>query len=411
MTGKAWGRSDLQRMVLLAACTALGPLSLNVYLPSVPAVQAEFQVDLAGVQATVSLALLAFGIGLVLLGPIADRYGRRPALLVGLALFIAGSGLGCLATGVGALTLARMVAALGAAMTFITSRAVVADLTPRDQLQRSVAQITLIMLVGQMTAPILGNFVIAAGGWRAIQLAQFLVGLALLGLVWRRIAETLPEQTRAVAQGAAGFSGLLGPSVALLRRPRFLLLMAQVGLLYSAYPAFVTLAPHLMIEAFHRPMTEYSYYFICLPLGYFLGNWAVLRFGQQLGQHRLVLIGSVFGALSALLSLLLLASGVWHPLALFLPAGTLLNLGMGLALPSVSARAVGESWPSTASGWGLVGFAQQLIAAISVQMLGFFPSTSPFPVVAVCLALTLVTFLMECLPQLANPAPAATRPP
>ena len=411
MTRKAWGRGDLQQMVLLAACTALGPLSLNVYLPSVPAVQAEFRTDLAAVQATVSLALLAFGIGLVLLGPIADRYGRRPALLAGLTLFIVGSGLGCLATGVGALTLARMVAALGAAMTFIASRAVVADLTPRDQLQRSVAQITMIMLVGQMTAPILGNFVIAAGGWRAIQLAQFLVGLVLVWLVWRRITETLPEQTRAVAQGAAGFAGLLRPSVELLRRPRFLLLMAQVGLLYSAYPAFVTLAPHLMIEAFHRPMTEYSYYFTCLPLGYFLGNWAVLHFGLQLGQHRLVLIGSAFGTLSALLSLLLLANGVWHPLALFLPAGTLLNLGMGLALPSVSARAVGESWPSTASGWGLVGFAQQLIAAISVQMLGFFPSASPFPVVGVCLALTLVTFLMECLPQIANPGPVATRSP
>ncbi len=411
MTRKAWGRGDLQQMVLLAACTALGPLSLNVYLPSVPAVQAEFRADLAGVQATVSLALLAFGMGLVLLGPIADRYGRRPALLAGLTLFIAGSGLGCLATGVGALTLARMVAGLGAAMTFITSRAVVADLTPRDQLQRSVAQITMIMLVGQMTAPILGNFVIAAGGWRAIQLSQFLVGLVLVALVWRRITETLPEQTRAVAQGAAGFAGLLQPSVALLRRPRFLLLMAQVGLLYSAYPAFVTLAPHLMIEAFHRPMTEYSYYFTCLPLGYFLGNWAVLRFGLQLGQHRLVLLGSAFGALSALVSLLLLANGVWHPLALFLPAGTFLNLGMGLALPSVSARAVGESWPSTASGWGLVGFAQQLIAAISVQMLAFFPSASPFPVVAVCLGLTLVTFLMECLPQIANPAPAATHAP
>ena len=411
MTRKAWGRGDLQQMVLLAACTALGPLSLNVYLPSVPAVQAEFRADLAGVQATVSLALLAFGIGLVLLGPIADRYGRRPALLAGLTLFIAGSGLGCLATGVGALTLARMVAGLGAAMTFITSRAVVADLTPRDQLQRSVAQITMIMLVGQMTAPILGNFVIAAGGWRAIQLSQFLVGLVLVALVWRRITETLPEQTRAVAQGAAGFAGLLQPSAALLRRPRFLLLMAQVGLLYSAYPAFVTLAPHLMIEAFHRPMTEYSYYFSCLPLGYFLGNWAVLRFGLQLGQHRLVLLGSAFGALSALVSLLLLANGVWHPLALFLPAGTFLNLGMGLALPSVSARAVGESWPSTASGWGLVGFAQQLIAAISVQMLAFFPSASPFPVVTVCLGLTLVTFLMECLPQIANPAPAASHAP
>ncbi|MEO6185526.1 MAG: MFS transporter, partial [Steroidobacteraceae bacterium] len=90
-------RQHFGRMVLLAACTSLGPLSLNLYLPSVPAVQTHFTATVAAVQSTVSLALLAFGLGLVLLGPLTDRYGRRPCLLGGLILFIAGAAVAALA--------------------------------------------------------------------------------------------------------------------------------------------------------------------------------------------------------------------------------------------------------------------------------------------------------------------------
>ena len=402
------GRGRLRLMVLLAACTALGPLSLNVYLPGLPAVQASFAADLAAVQSTVSLPLLGFGLGLVLLGPLADRFGRRPALLWGLLLFMAGTAVAWTAPSLLLLCVGRLLASVGGAMTYITSRAVVADLTPRDQLQRSVAQMTKIMLVGQMLAPIAGNFVIAAGGWRLIQLTLLLFAAWLCLLVWRGVAETLPA--RAAHPDAAPAPGLFAPTLALMRQGRFLLLMLQVGLLYSAYPAFVAMAPHLMIDSFHRPATEYSYYFPCLPLGYFAGNWFVLHVGQRMGHHRLILIGSAFATASCLLSLLLLSQGLWHPLALFLPAGTLVNMGMGLALPSVAARAVGETWPNTASGWGLVGFAQQLIAALSVQSLGFLQGGSPFPVVWCCLALSAVTFAMECLPLIARPQGDAQTP-
>jgi DHA1 family bicyclomycin/chloramphenicol resistance-like MFS transporter len=394
-------------MVLLAACTALGPLALNVYLPSLPAVQAAYGAGLAAVQSTVSLALLSFGLGLVLLGPLADRFGRRPALLWGLVLFMGGALTAWTAPSLLMLCVGRMLASVGAAMTFITSRAVVADLTPRDQLQRSVAQITMINLVGQMVAPILGNVVMSAGGWRSIQLALLLLGALLWVMVWRNVQETLPARAAAPERDAAG---LLAPTLALLARRRFLLLMLQVGLLYSAYPAFVAMAPHLMVDAFHRPISEYSYYFACLPLGYFAGNWFVLHSGYRLGQHRLVLIGSLFATFACVVSLLLLANGVWHPLALFIPAGTLMNFGMGLALPSVSARAVGESWPNTASGWGLVGFAQQLVAALSVQALGFFHPSSPLPVVWCCMGFAAATWLLECLPQISSPQRDAGTP-
>lgn len=404
------GKTPLRLMVLLAACTALGPLSLNVYLPGLPAVQARFAADLAGVQMTVSLALLAFGCGLVLLGPLADRLGRRPALLWGLVLFTAGVLLAATAVNIGVLTVGRMLSSLGAALTFISSRAVVADISPRDQLQRSVAQVTMIMLVGQMVAPILGNFVLSAGGWRAIQFALVGIGLLLLALAYRGLAETRRPELDAPTD-SGGVRAWLGPVVALLGRAHFPLLLLQVGLIYSCYPAFIAIAPHLMIEAFHRPATEYGYYYAMLPAGYFLGNWCVVRFGHRLGQHRMVLTGAVVAVLACTLGLVLLTAGLWHPLTLFLTAGSLVNLGMGLALPSVSARAVGVTWPSTASGWGLVGFSQQLIAAICVQLLGFFASSSPFPVVWLCLALAAGALLMEMLPQVARAAHHALAPP
>jgi MFS transporter, DHA1 family, multidrug resistance protein len=404
VTAPALGRGQLLLMVLLGACSSLGPLALNVYLPGLPAVQAALGGDLASVQATVSLPLIAYGAGLALLGPLADRYGRRAVLLAGLATFCAGCALATMAHSLAMLNLGRAIASVGTATTFIASRAIVADLTPRESLQRSVAQITMIMLVVQMVAPVFGNLVLAIGGWRAIQALLLALGLGLIVLIGLRVPETLQPETRA-AHAHSSFGQLLSPSMQLLRRAPFLRLLLQVGLLYSAYPAFISIAPHLMIAAFHRPPTEYSYYYACLPLGYFAGNWFVLRRGGAWGSRRLVLAGAALAAVSAALSLALLGTGVWHPLALFLPAGMLVNIGIGFSLPTVSARAVSSAWPHTGSGWGLAGFAQQFLAAASVQLLGYFPDASPFPMTWLCFALVAAAFLIESL----SPREAAAR--
>jgi len=155
------------------------------------------------------------------------------------------------------------------------------------------------------------------------------------------------------------------------------------------------MAPHLMVEAFGRPPTEFAYYFAFLPLGYFGGNAFVLKFGSRFGQHRLVFAGAMFAAGSCLLSIVLVALGLRHPLALFIPAGAMLNFGLGLALPTVSARAVTQSTPHVGSGWGLVGCAQQVMAAMAVQALGLFRADSPFPVLALCTGSLLLVLVFE----------------
>lgn len=380
-------------MVLLAACTSLGPLSLNLYLPSIPAVQAHFDANVAAVQTTVSLALFAFGLGLVLLGPLTDRYGRRPCLIGGLAVFVAGSIVAALAPSLQILATARVLQSAGCAMAFISARAIVADVSPREELARSVAQMTMIMLVVQMGAPLLGNLVMAAGGWQAIQYFGGVLAIALLAGVVLAQPETLSKAHR--SERAVPLSQFLRPTIAVLSTPGFALMLLQVGLLYSAYPAFLSIAPHLMVDAFGRPPTEFAYYFAFLPLGYFAGNAFVLKFGSRFGQHRLVSAGALFATCSCLLSILLIALGVWHPLALFIPAGAMLNFGLGLALPTVSARAVTQSSPNVGSGWGLVGCAQQVVAAMAVQVLGLFSADSPYPVLALCTASALLVFILE----------------
>lgn len=391
------------RMVLLAACTSLGPLSLNLYLPSVPAVQEHFSASVAEVQATVSLALLAFGLGLVLLAPLTDRYGRRPCLLGGLLLFIAGSVLATLAPSLQILATARVIQAVGCAVAFISSRAIVADLSPGEALARSVAQLTMLMLVVQSVAPMLGNLIMAAGGWQAIQLSGAVLAVGLLAGVALSQPETLPAAQQRAARGGS-ILHFYGPTVAVLARPGFMILLLQVGLLYSAYPAFLSIAPHLMVEAFERPPTEFAYYFVLLPLGYFAGNAFVLKFGASFGQQRLVAAGSLFALGSCLVGILLIAVGIRHPLALFIPAGTMLNFGLGLALPTVSARAVTQSTPHIGSGWGLVGCSQQVTAALAVQMLGLFSTSSPYPVLLICALAMLLVLALEFSRQRRAPA-------
>lgn len=380
-------------MVLLAACTSLGPLSLNLYLPSVPEVQSIFGASVAEVQTTVSLPLLAFGLGLVLLGPLTDRYGRRPCLLGGLMLFIAGSALAAFAPSLQMLALARVAQSIGCATAFISSRAIVADVSPGEELARSVAHMTMLMLVVQSVAPMLGNLVMAAGGWQAIQAFGALLAIGLLAGVTMKQPETLPASQR--ARHGSSVLDFHRPTLSVLARPGFLVLLLQVGLLYSAYPAFLSIAPHLMVEAFDRPPTEFAYYFVLLPLGYFAGNAFVLKFGSSFGQHRLVGAGALFALCSCLCGIALIALGARHPLALFIPAGTLLNFGLGLALPTVSARAVTQSTPHIGSGWGLVGCAQQVVAALAVQALGLFSTHSPYPVLVMCAFAMLLVLAFE----------------
>ena len=324
------------------------------------------------------------------MGPLSDRFGRRASLMGGLLLFSFGSGLAMLAPSLSLLVAGRFLQSVGSALAYISARSVVSDEATIEDLPRAVAQVTLINVVVQSVAPLLGNGLIALGGWRATQLGSALLGLVLVAGVFFVQPETRPRG--ATVAWRDFIQGFLTPTWQLLRRPLFVLLILQAGLLYSAYPAFVSTAPHLMVTTFARPVHEFAWYFAFLPLGYLLGNLYVMRSGARRSQQFLTNWGTGIAIGSCLVSLGLLAAGLWHPLSMFLPAGLVLNFGLGLALPAVSSRAVVGASPHMASGWGLIGFSYQAIAALAVQVLGYSDGSSPYPVLFVCLGV--VTFAL-----------------
>jgi MFS transporter, DHA1 family, multidrug resistance protein len=382
---------NLSQSVLIAACTGIGPLALNLYLPSLPHVQAEFAVDVSAVQSTISLALLGFGLGLVMLGPLSDRFGRRASLMGGLLLFSLGSGIAAVAHSLPALVTGRFLQSVGSALAYISARSVVSDVSADEDLPRAVAQVTLINVFVQSAAPLLGNGLIALGGWRATQLGSAALGIVLAIAVFVVLPETRVQH--AVVAWRAFMAGFLAPTWRLLRQPAFLLLIIQAGLLYSAYPAFVSTAPHLMVEAFGRPAQEFAWYFAFLPLGYLLGNLFVMHRGSRHSQQALTTWGTVIAMLACVVSMALLGAGIWHPLAMFVPAGLVLNFGLGLALPAVSSRAVLGARPHMASGWGLLGFSYQAVSALAVQALGY-AGGSPYPVLFVCLGVVSLALVL-----------------
>jgi DHA1 family bicyclomycin/chloramphenicol resistance-like MFS transporter len=174
-------------------------------------------------------------------------------------------------------------------------------------------------------------------------------------------------------------------AAALLRTPLYVSCVLQASAAYAIFVVLISLAPYVMINALGRPATEYGFYYLFISVGYLLGNWAVSRFGGR-GQRWAIHFGSVLQVASALVAVALAWVGLDHPLAIFAPMG-LLFFGQGLFMPHLTAIAVSLA-PSRATGVGAstLGFLNQLIAALCVQLMGLGESVSAMPMLLFCLA-------------------------
>ena len=178
------------RMALLIAIAAVSPLGINLYLPSMPGMARALGVDFTTIQLTLSLYLAAMAVGQLIIGPLSDRFGRRPVLLIGLTVFVIGSLICLAAQNVGLLIFGRVVQAFGGTAGITLSRAIVRDLYGRNQVASMIGYVTMGMAVAPMIAPTIGGVLETLFGWRA-SFAFLMVfgGLALLFAFWH-LSET-----------------------------------------------------------------------------------------------------------------------------------------------------------------------------------------------------------------------------
>jgi DHA1 family bicyclomycin/chloramphenicol resistance-like MFS transporter len=378
-------------LALLVGMTALAPLSMQIFVPALPAIQRGFEVPTGVAQLALSLSILANAFATLSYGPLSDRFGRRPAVLAGLGLFVAGSVMCALAPTIGLLIVGRVVQAAGGAAGMVMARAIVRDLYERDHAAAMIAYLTMAMVVAPMLAPSVGAVLMDLSDWRAIFVALTAVGIMLVWGARLRLIET-----RAGAAGGSGGHSLMAGAGRLLRSGAFIAYVLQSTFSMSTFFAFVSGAPYFVIDVLERPATEYGLYFILVSVGYMAGNFTAARVSRRVGLDRMIVLGSSLALIVVALVLGLLLSLPWAPVLLFGPM-MLGSFASGLAMPNAQAGAISVDPALAGTASGVAGFIQLLVAALVSQAVGMLQNGTPYPMLGFmvgCATLSLLGFVL-----------------
>ncbi len=348
-------------LALLIAMTALGPATLNILVPALPGLAERLSTDAGTVQLTVSLYLLSIASAQLFLGPLSDRFGRRPVALAGLSLNVAASLAAFAATSIEALIVARVVQAAGAAAGIVIGRAMIRDLYERDRAAAMIGLVTSVVVVAPMVAPLIGGILDTAFGWEAIFL--FIALMACTVLLWA--APMLPE-TRA-ANGAAGPTKLVQEWRALLADAKFHGYVLAGALGSMPFFTFLGGGPYVVVDIMGRSSAEYGLWFAFTSLGYMSGNFTAARLSQRLGVDAMIKLGVVSGLIGVSVTVALIATmPEAGPVTVFAPQ-LLISYGNGLLLPNAIAGAVSVRPQAAGSAAGLTGFVQMALGAAATQ--------------------------------------------
>ena len=357
----------------LGAITLIGPLSIHLFLPVLPAVKSAFAISDALAELTFSITLFTMAFVTLVYGSLSDRYGRRPVLLGGLLLFVIGSALSAVAGSIEVLIAGRLVQAVGAGCGLTLSRAIARDAYGPEALVKVIAYLTMAYTVGPMIAPPLGGILMDALGWRAPFWFALLVGAAILLGAYLVLFET--------RGGSAGpRTPVLQHYATLLRQGRFLAYVLQSGFMSLAFFAIAAASPLLVQGLLGQSATAYGLYFMLFPLGYMSGNWISSRLSGRAAIDNMVLLGSVLAFVVTIVQAALILGGFLTPLLIFLP-GSLISFSQGLSLPNAQAGAmrVAPALAGTAAGLGV--FAQMFLSAVSSELYGIFADGTPLPMI------------------------------
>jgi DHA1 family bicyclomycin/chloramphenicol resistance-like MFS transporter len=374
--------SGVRVELLLTAVVGVGALSIDMFLPSLPAIGAAFAAPPATVQLTVTLFLIAFAVAQLVYGPLSDRYGRRGVLIGGLALYTA-AGVACaLAPGVGMLVGARVLQALGGGSGPVVARAVVRDLYDRERAARVFAYMSMAQSLNPMLAPVVGGYVHEAFGWRAV----FWV-LAAAGALFTILMVLGVRETNVRRDPTALHPGQMGRNLAVLLGDRSYLGYVLVNaLMFGGQFAFISGSSFVLIGVLGVSPSVFGLCFGAVALGIMTGTFLSGRFGGRLGLDRTIRAGTTLGAGAGLVLAALAWSGVLTVAAVIAPM-YVFAVGLGLTLPNGMAGAIGPFPHMAGLAAAVAGFLQMTGSALYSMAVGhFFDGTARPMATAIALA-------------------------
>lgn len=342
ITSPAATPPSILTLTLLAGISAL---SMNIFLPSLPMMAVYFNVPYGVMQQSVSLYLALSAVLQIFIGPLSDRFGRRPVVIAGLVLFLLAT-LGTLLAPTAGVFLAFRMAQAVVATGVVLSRAIIRDMVEDARAASMIAYVTMGMSLVPMIGPSIGGLLDEAFGWQASFAFLGLSGLAVLALVWADLGEThAPSDISLLAQ--------FRQYPHLLLSGRFWAYAGAAAFASGSFFAALGGAPFVADQVFGLSPTQTGLFFALIAIGYALGNFFAGRYSVRVGMNGMVLLGTVTGlAAMALLALLTWAglSGAW----VFFGLMAFIGVGNGLALPSANAGilSVRPELAGSASGLG-----------------------------------------------------------
>jgi len=370
---------------------AIGTSSLagQVFMPTLPAVQNDFDVVAAQVQLTVSVPLFATAVGTLLWGVMSDRYGRRPMLLWGFAMFVAGTIMCYYAPTITVLAAARVVQSFGSAAGFVISRAVIRDLYGRERAAAELASLIAIMIIAPMFGPLIGGLITDFIGWRAVFGVIGVITAGVAVMIYFCLSETNHHRL-----AMPSFFSMFGGYGTLMRSAEFRAYALQSGFMVAVFNIFMAAAPYVVIVVMGRSAREYGLWFVFQTFGYLAGNLIANRFAQKLGVDELIRRALILSLVANFGVLFVVISDLWTPVAIFIP---FLGMGIanGIALPNSNAGGVSVFPELAGTASGLLSFIQLGLAAVFAQAAGSIQNGTPYPMavfMCVCAVLASLTF-------------------
>jgi MFS transporter, DHA1 family, multidrug resistance protein len=391
----------LRLTLVLGALAALGPLSIDMYLPSFPSVARSLGTSVAAVQLTLATYLAGLAVGQLAYGPLSDRLGRRPPLLGGLALYVLAAAACAAAPSLAVLAGARLAQALGGCAGIVISRAAVRDRFDLTDSARVYSSLMLVMGAAPILAPLVGGQVLRVAGWRAVFVLLAALGCALAALV----AVGLPESLPASARRREGPGDVLRSFAVAFRHASFVRLSLASGAIQAAMFAYISGSPFVFIELFGVPPERFGLIFGSNAAGLIAASQLNRFVAPRIGVARTLRIG-VGVALAAYASLWI-AVRTGGGLALVLPPLFVGIASVGVVLPSGTAAAMAYFGESAGSASAVLGVLQSTCGALAATAVSALADGTARPMAAVMLACASASSLLVAFERRRSPAGAA----
>src|ERR1700736_1517318 len=346
-------------LLLLVAMTGVAPISLYLLVPALPVLASTFGRDISIVQMTVSLYMVGIACSQIIMGPLSDRFGRRPVLLAGLGLMVAASA-GCIfAETLPQLIAARFLQALGGATGMVVSRAIIRDLYSRERIGAMISLVIAVMMIAQMLSPLTGGLLETAFGWRAI----FYVITAASLVVAVAIASALPETRRDRVEGG-GFRGDVG---SLFTSRAFIGYVLCQVLASQIIFTFAGAGPYIVITQMGRSSAEYGAWFATTGFAYLIGNLFCVRFAPRHSLENLIWFGPALQFLGSLLNLAWGIAGLNQAPSWLFGTQMLVMFANAFVMSNSAAGAISVRPEAAGTASGAMGFLQMGLGSLFSQ--------------------------------------------